>query len=36
MPDTIIAGCALEAGAAVLTLDRRFAEIPGLQVISGL
>jgi len=36
MPDTIIAGCALEAGAAVLTLDKRFAEIPGLQVISGL
>jgi len=32
-PDT---ACALEAGAAVLTLDKRFAEIPGLQVLSRL
>jgi len=36
MPDIIISACALEAGAAVLTLDKRFAEIPGLRVISGL
>jgi len=36
MQDIIIAGCALEAGAAVLTLDKRFAEIPGLRAISGL
>jgi len=36
MQDTIIAACALEAGAAVLTLDKRFSEITGLRVISGL
>jgi len=35
-PDIVIAACALEAGAAVLTLDKRFAEITGLLVISGL
>jgi len=35
-PDIVIAACALEAGAAVLTLDKRFAEIPGLRVMSGL
>jgi len=35
-PDIVIAACAREAGAAVLTLDKRFAEIPGLRVISGL
>jgi len=36
MQDVIIAGCALEAGAAVLTLDKRFSEIPGLRVLSTL
>jgi len=35
-PDIIIAACAFEANAAVLTLDKRFAEIPGLRVLSGL
>jgi len=36
IPDILIAACALESGAAVLTNDRRFAEIPELSVVSGL
>jgi len=35
-PDILIAACALESGAAVLTRDRRFAEIPELSVVSSL
>lgn len=31
--DGIIAACALSAGAAVLTLDKHFRFIPGLQVL---
>ncbi len=34
--DLIIAACALEADAAVLTLDSDFAQVPGLRVISRL
>jgi len=33
-PDIIIAACAIESGAAVLTRDKRFAEIPNLHVVS--
>jgi len=35
-PDIIIAACAIEAGAAVLTRDKRFSEIPELRVVSSL
>ena len=34
LPDAVIACCAQRIGAAVLTFDRHFREIPGLQVIS--
>jgi len=34
-PDIIIAACAIESGAAVLTRDKRFAEIPDLRIVSG-
>ncbi len=34
--DLVIAACALEADAAVLTLDGDFARVPGLRVISRL
>jgi len=33
-PDIIIAACAIESGAAVLTRDKRFSEIPNLHVVS--
>jgi len=33
-PDIIIAACAIESGAAVLTRDKRFSEIPRLKVVS--
>ena len=36
IPDLVIAVCALEADAAVLTLDADFARVPGLRVISQL
>ncbi len=32
LPDIIIASCALETGAAVVTHDTHFNEIPGLTV----
>jgi len=35
-PDIIIAACAIEAGAVVLTRDKRFAEIPELKVFGSL
>ena len=35
-PDLIIAACALHAGAAVLTADAHFYEIPGLTVLNVL
>ncbi len=35
-PDLIIAACALQAGAAVLTADAHFHEIPGLTVLDSL
>jgi len=35
-PDIIIAACAIESGAAVLTRDKRFSEIPKLKVVSSL
>lgn len=34
--DLIIAACALQAGAAVLTLDAHFRMVPGLEVIAAL
>lgn len=34
LPDAVIACCAQRIGAAVLTFDRHFREIPGLSVIS--
>jgi hypothetical protein len=34
LPDAVIACCARRIGAAVLTFDRHFREIPGLPVIS--
>ncbi len=34
LPDAVIACCARRIGAAVLTFDHHFREIPGLQVIS--
>jgi predicted nucleic acid-binding protein len=33
-PDLLIAACALQAKAAVLTFDAHFQEIPGLRVIN--
>lgn len=35
-PDLLIAACALQARAAVLTADAHFAEIPGLRVLAKL
>jgi predicted nucleic acid-binding protein len=35
-PDLLIAACALQADAAVLTADAHFQEIPGLRVIDHL
>jgi len=35
-PDIIIAACALESGAAMLTRDKRFSEIPALPIVSNL
>jgi predicted nucleic acid-binding protein len=35
-PDLVIAACALHAGAAVLTLDAHFRQVPGLEVLSSL
>lgn len=35
-PDLIIAACALHAGAAVLTRDAHFRQVPGLEVIAAL
>lgn len=35
-PDLLIAACALQAGAAVLTADAHFREIPGLEVLHSL
>ena len=35
-PDLLIAACALQAGATVLTADAHFQEIPGLRVIDHL
>ncbi|MDO8539608.1 MAG: PIN domain-containing protein [Opitutaceae bacterium] len=34
--DLLIAACALQARAAVLSLDAHFREIPGLKVLEGL
>ena len=34
LPDVVIACCARRIGAAVLTFDHHFRDIPGLQVIS--
>lgn len=34
--DLIIAACALHAGAAVLTHDAHFRQVPGLEVLSSL
>lgn len=34
LPDAVIACCAQRIGAAVLTFDRHFRQIPGLSVIS--
>lgn len=34
LPDAVIACCAQRIGAAVLTFDHHFRQIPGLQVIS--
>lgn len=36
VPDLIIAACALQAKAAVLTFDAHFRQIPGLTVIDSL
>lgn len=36
LPDAVIACCAQRIGAAVLTFDRHFREIPGLAVVSDL
>ena len=36
IPDLVIAACALDADAAVLTMDGDFARVPGLRVISRL
>jgi predicted nucleic acid-binding protein len=35
-PDLLIAACALQAGAAVLTADAHFHSIPGLEVLDSL
>ena len=35
-PDLLIAACALQAKAAVLTADAHFQEIPGLRVIESI
>jgi len=35
-PDLVIAACALQAKAAVLTADAHFKQIPGLRVLSKL
>jgi predicted nucleic acid-binding protein len=35
-PDLVIAACALHAGAAVLTADAHFREVPGLEVLESL
>ena len=35
-PDLLIAACALQAKAAVLTFDAHFHEMPGLRVIDSL
>lgn len=35
-PDLLIAACALQAKAAVLTADAHFGEVPGLKVIERL
>lgn len=35
-PDLLIAACALQAGATVLTHDKHFESIPGLKVIDRL
>ncbi len=35
-PDLLIAACALQAKAAVLTFDAHFHEIPGLRVIDSI
>jgi predicted nucleic acid-binding protein len=35
-PDLLIAACALQAGAAVLTADAHFQSIPGLRVLESL
>jgi len=35
-PDLIIAACALQADAAVLTADAHFRMIPGLDVLESL
>jgi predicted nucleic acid-binding protein len=35
-PDLLIAACALQAKAAVLTADAHFSEIPGLRVLAEL
>jgi predicted nucleic acid-binding protein len=35
-PDLLIAGCALQANAAVLTADVHFREVPGLRVFDRL
>jgi predicted nucleic acid-binding protein len=35
-PDLLIAACALQANAAVLTADAHFQEIPGLRVLDRL
>lgn len=35
-PDLLIAACALHTGAAVLTSDAHFQQVPGLQVIDRL
>lgn len=35
-PDLVIAACALQANAAVLTADAHFREIPGLRVLDAL
>lgn len=35
-PDLLIAACALQVNAAVLTTDRHFKQIPGLRVLTRL
>lgn len=35
-PDLLIAACALQAKAAVLTADRHFHDVPGLRVMDSL